>query len=114
MHASTGATALGKKLQAEITDEERTKWRQGTVVDWAEESYTVTRDAPTKYCLMKGGSCCYDTTSCENTAGTDKKHQTKRLKPLPNGYRQAEVDIAKEQLKKAGVRLAVILEQQLQ
>ena len=114
MGASRRPTDLGGKLHAEITDAERARWRQGTIVDWAAESYAITRRAGTRYCLMKGDRCCYDTQACENTAGSDEKRQTKRLTHLPHSYDDSEVDTVKQQLKKAGVRLAAILQAQLQ
>jgi len=110
--ANKGPTDLGTKLQAEITDEERAQWRQGTLVDWAEESYAITRKADTKYCMIEGDSCCYNTNSCEYTG--DKSKQTTRLMHLAHSYDDGEVDTVKERLKKAGVRLAAILEAQLQ
>jgi hypothetical protein len=112
MGANNGPTDLGTKLDAEITDAERAQWRQGTLLDWAEESYAVTRKAETKYCLMKGDSCCYNRRSCENRAGRSTNEQTKRLMRLPHSYVDAEVATVKEQLKKAGVRLAAVLEAQ--
>jgi len=114
MGANKGPTDFGTKLQAEITDEQRAKWRQGTLVDWAEESYAVTRKTDTKYCLMEGASCCYDTHSCEFAGGKDKGKETKRLTHLLHSYDDGEVDKVKERLKKAGVRLAAVIEAHLQ
>jgi hypothetical protein len=109
--ASGGSTDLGTKLQAEITDAERAEWRKGTLVDWAEESYVVTRDAATKYCLEENGSCCYDNDRCKYKKNAAK---TQRLVQLAQNYDDANVEIGKERLKKAGVRLAFIIETQLQ
>jgi hypothetical protein len=114
MGASRRPTDLGTKLHAEITNTERAQWRRGTLVDWAEESYTIARGAATHYCLMKGTRCCYDAHACENRAASDRERQTQRLTDLPHGYADAQVATAKQQLKKAGVRLATILEAQLQ
>ncbi len=112
--ANAGATDFGTKLQKEITDAERTAWRQGTLVDWAAESYAITRKPDTKYCLLQGSSCCYDTASCENTGDGTPSLETKRLASLPHSYDDGEVATVKEQLKKAGVRLAAILDAELQ
>jgi hypothetical protein len=113
MGANRGPTNLGTRLHAEITDAQRARWRQGNVVDWAEESYAITRKAQTKYCLMRGDRCCYNARACENRAGSNEKRQTKRLMHLPGSYVDGEVGTVKEQLQKAGVRLAMILERQL-
>jgi nuclease S1 len=111
MGAKPGPTDLGSKLDAEITDAERAAWRQGSLVDWAEESYQVTRAAGTKYCIEEGQSCCYDATHCEYKSAAAK---TKRLSHLSHKYDDGEVATARERLKKAGVRLASILDAQLQ
>jgi len=111
--ASRHPTDLGTRLHAEITDSERARWRQGRLVDWAAESYAIVRKAETKYCLIEGTRCCYDTHECENRAGNDEARQTKRLTHLPHSYDDSEIDTVKQQLEKAGVRLAAILEAQL-
>ena len=113
MGASRRATDLGTRLQAEITDAERAQWRRGNLVDWAEESYAIARKTSTRYCLMQGDRCCYDAHTCENTAGNETQMQTTRLTELPHGYDEDEVDTVKQQFKKAGVRLAALLEKLL-
>jgi len=113
MGASRRPTDLGTKLHAEITDAERAQWRRGSLIDWAEESYAIARRADTGYCLMRDNRCCYDRRACVNTAGSDTQRQTKRLMDLPRSYDEEEVATVKLQFKKAGVRLAALLEQLL-
>lgn len=113
MGASRRPTDLGTKLHAEITDAERTQWRRGSLVEWAQESYAIARKADTRYCLMQGDRCCYDVHACQNAAGNDRQRQTSRLTHLPHSYDEDEVGTVKLQFKKAGVRLAALLEKLL-
>jgi len=40
---------LAQELLGEISDSDRTAWRQGTVIDWANESYGKTRESSVRY-----------------------------------------------------------------
>lgn len=69
-------------------------WIHSDPVDWANESFEITKSVQAKYCSMQG-------TSCEAIAGKVR---------IDAGYISANGPIVKEQLQKAGVRLAHMLD----
>jgi len=80
--------------------------QKGSTVDWANESLAITRAADTKYCdLDSKDECCYPgvKSGCKHKG---KKNQI----TLTTQYDDDHVAIVGERLKKAGVRLAAILE----
>lgn len=83
------ADALDKK----ITDADRTAWRSGKAADWANETFKL---AKTKVYPAVAGD------------GKGKPAIT-----LPTDYRKTNAPIAEEQLERAGVRLAMVLEDAL-
>jgi hypothetical protein len=99
---------LGTVLQAEINDTDRTSWKSGSLSDWAAATYALTRTTDLQYCTLEGGSCCYpDASDCEQHGD----HMTTLT--LDDDYLEAHVDTVRTQMKKAGVRLARLLEQSL-
>jgi hypothetical protein len=99
---------LGTALHRDITDAERTKWRSGSPSEWAEESYTITLTPAVEYCNKKADACCYPKgDTCErNGSGKATLH-------LHDSYLDAHSDAVETQMKKAGVRLAWLIEQAL-
>lgn len=77
-----------------ITPELRTRWLASEPRDWANESFAISEAAKTGYCAMDGGSCNMPAGSV--TIGAD--------------YLAANEPVVKEQLQKAGVRLARVLD----
>jgi beta-galactosidase beta subunit len=76
-------------LESQITPEEKRQWSQGSVVDWANQSFQI---AKTKiYPALPG------------TGGTDAPVI------LPPDYAQRQAGITRTQLERAGVRLATLL-----
>jgi len=88
-----GETAIADQLIAQITDAQRAGWSSGTASDWANESFTVSK-AHT-YGLLP--------------APTSPGHYT-----LPASYVTDATAVVAEQLSKAGVRLAFVLNNALQ
>ena len=89
-----GARAVARALAAEITPEQVGWWSQGTPLNWAEDSYWRARKEA--YRWADGESLPFKWTG----PGMD----------LTSGnYIDARVPMAKEQLQKAGVRLARLL-----
>jgi hypothetical protein len=78
-----------------ITPEMKVRWSASEPRDWANESFAISESVTTGYCVMHGSSC-----------------------DLPNGssviitaeYLDANEPVVKEQLQKAGVRLARLLD----
>jgi hypothetical protein len=81
------------RLIARITDEERRRWSRGTPVDWALESFSVAKRSAYGPLPPPDGSGRY---------------------PLSESYVADAVAITADQLSKAGVRLAFILNQALE
>jgi hypothetical protein len=77
-----------------ITPELQTRWLASDPRDWANESFAISEAAATGYCAMNGTSCDMPTGSV--TIGFD--------------YLDANEPVVKEQLRKAGVRLARVLD----
>ena len=69
-------------------------WAQSHPMDWANESFAIAEQAQTKYCIRQGASC-------EQPAGKVK---------IDAAYVDANTAIVREQLQKAGVRLAHLLD----
>jgi S1/P1 Nuclease len=88
-----GKTVIVKKLIAKITPAQRAKWSAGTAADWAKESFAVSKvnaygPLPTP---------------------TSPHHYT-----LPKSYVTNAKGVVADQLSKAGVRLAFVLNNALQ
>lgn len=89
------ATDAVDELIDEITPQMITKWNASDPMDWANESFAIAEAAKTGYCVMHGTSC-----------------------DLPNdshvvvdaNYLAANKPVVREQLQKAGVRLARIID----
>ncbi len=77
-----------------ITPEMRERWNASDPRDWANESFAVTEAVKTGYCVMHGSSCDLPGGSVSIGAG----------------YLDANEPVVKEQLQKAGVRLARLLD----
>jgi hypothetical protein len=80
-------------LEGQITVEEKRQWSQGSVVDWANQSFQI---AKTKIYATLPGS-----------GGTDAP-----VILLPD-YPHREADVTRTQLERAGVRLATLLNKEL-
>ncbi len=83
---------VAQQLIGQITDAQASTWRQGTVADWAQESFGISRDHA--YGLLP-------------QPGSNGKYA------LSQAYVDDAVQVATTQLQKAGVRLAMVLNQAL-
>jgi hypothetical protein len=88
-----GATDIASRLIARITDEERRQWSRGTPVDWALESFSVAKRHVYGLLPAPEGAHRYE---------------------LPESYVADAIGTTGEQLSKAGVRLASVLNQALE
>jgi hypothetical protein len=93
LHASAAATELLKS----ITPAKIEEWTHSGPRDWANESFALAERAETKYCVQHGPSC-----DLPSEAVT-----------IDAAYIQANTPIIREQLQKAGVRLAHLLDSAL-
>jgi hypothetical protein len=84
-------------LATSIAPAQAQMWKQSGPRAWANESFEITESVQTKYCEMHGNSC-------DQPSGTVK---------IDQAYIDKNVPIVKEQLQKAGVRLANLLDKAL-
>jgi hypothetical protein len=77
-----------------ITPEMKTKWSASDPRDWANESFAISEAVKTQYCVMHGSSC----------------DQPDGNISISQDYLDANEPLVKEQLQRAGVRLARLLD----
>jgi hypothetical protein len=69
-------------------------WSRSAPTDWANEAFAIAEQAQTKYCIRQGASC---------------DHPSGKV-TIDAAYVVANAPIIREQLQKAGVRLAHLLD----
>lgn len=96
--------AVGDDTQAAIaeflktlTPEQRNRWVAGSARDWANESFAISRRPETRYCTWLGDACVR---SMEGVR-------------IDRAYLDTNLPVVREQLLKAGVRLAQLLDRAL-
>jgi S1/P1 Nuclease len=87
---ANAATELMKSMSPANIEE----WTHSNPADWANESFAIAERAQTKYCVQQGASCDPPTGKVRIDAA----------------YVEANAPIIREQLQKAGVRLAHLLD----
>jgi hypothetical protein len=85
-----GWRAYAGRLHRTITDEERAAWLDSEPIDWAQESYELTTMNEVDYCRMENGQCAREP----------------HVRVLGRSYQREFEDDVELRLKKAGVRLA--------
>ena len=73
---------------------------------WAAEAYVITRAPETLYCTLAGSTCRYSPQSATLSG-------TKREQIVDAGYLARYAPVAQEQVRRAGFRLAHLLNQAL-
>ena len=86
-----GATT---ELMKTITPAKIESWVQSRPMDWANESFAIAEQAQTEYCIRQGASC---------------EHPSGKV-TIDAAYVAVNAPIVREQLHKAGVRLAHMLD----
>jgi hypothetical protein len=86
--------AVSDLLQT-ITPELQAQWAASTPRDWANESFAISEAATTRYCEMRGLSC----------------GSTGQAVAINADYLNENEGVVKDQLRKAGVRLAHLLDE---
>lgn len=86
--------AAAAALMASITPAKMEAWLQSTPRDWANESFKITESETTRYCVRQGGGCEKPTVSVNVDAD----------------YIRDNAPIVREQLQRAGIRLAHLLD----
>jgi S1/P1 Nuclease len=83
--------------------EERT-FVQTAPWEWAAESFEITRHADAQYCVLVGATCQYSATQVTLNEGAAKK-----VVRIDAAYRNAFKDVAEERVRRAGFRLAHLI-----
>lgn len=91
------ASEAATDLLAIITPEMKAGWNASVPRDWANESFAITEAARTMYCAMHGSSC----------------DMTSNALNISAQYLDANESVVKLQLRRAGVRLARLLDDAL-
>ena len=102
------------EIVAGLTPVEIRKWSSGGPADWAQESYTIAKDVT--YSFEKDAS---KEPTAAKYAFPMRKGEKDPCGPVPvyhvdAGYRERALAAIREQLAKAGVRLALLLRENLQ
>jgi S1/P1 Nuclease len=95
-------------LEAEITDADRDGWLVNGPIDWANESFAITIAPATGYCAEAGSVCEYQPGNVEFDTGEPEK-----MVMIDAAYVAAAAPSIRDRLKRAGVRLARLLDQAL-
>jgi hypothetical protein len=95
-------------LEAEITDADRDGWLVNGPIDWANESFAITIAPTTGYCVETNGLCEYQPGNVEFDTG-----ELEKTVVIDAAYVAAAAPIIRDRLKRAGVRLAQLLDQAL-
>jgi hypothetical protein len=82
------------ELMKTITPARIESWTHSAPMDWANESFAIAEQARTEYCIRQGASC---------------EHPSGKVK-IDAAYVAVNTPIVREQLQKAGVRLAHLLD----
>jgi hypothetical protein len=89
-----GVGEAATDLSKSITPAKVESWTRSKPMEWANESFAIAEEARTKYCTRQGASC-------DKPAGKVT---------IDSAYVTANAPIVKEQLQKAGARLAHMLD----
>lgn len=104
--------ATAKDLENEITADNRKAWvpaeiNATAVAAWANESLAISLRPSVQYCVQKNNACWYS-----NDAMTFPSRP--RFVEIDDAYLELHAPLVRERLKRAGVRLAAILNTVLQ
>lgn len=91
-------------LEAEISDDDRDRWRFDSPIEWANESFQITISANVEYCVKQQGACWY---SMDNMLLQDE--ETRRKVTVDQAYRTTHTEAVKRRLKQSAIRLAELL-----
>jgi hypothetical protein len=104
----TDPQAAVAALGREITAADRAAWVASGPADWANESFAVTIAPATGYCVAAGGACQYEAGNVELDQGEPEKRVT-----IDAAYVATSAPTIRDRVKRAGVRLAHLLDEAL-
>jgi hypothetical protein len=103
------AQKIADELRGEISAEDRASWGSAivdaaTVIGWADESFKIAIAPETGYCVQMDGACLYTAYQREYVPERPQKKIV-----VDATYLARQAPIVRECLKRAGIRLAAIL-----
>lgn len=101
----TKAYRAADRLIADISPEDVASWTDAEIWEWANESYNIVRQPSVGYCEMNNGACWYESDREIYVEGEEE-----RTIQMTQDYIDLHTPIADEQLQKAGIRLAMIID----
>jgi len=100
--------AVARDLMESITASDRAAWVAAPIAGWANESFQVTRRKSVQYCVRVGSKCVYQQGNETFSEGEDEKVVIVNI-----AYLEQHVPFVRDRLKRAGVRLADLLNRTL-
>lgn len=100
----TDPVAMADAIEANITDQGRADWLESDVVDWADESFTISLAPETDYCVRVGHTCRYEADNVEFDQG-----ETEKMVIIDDAYLDMQAHVVRERIAMAGVRLAGLI-----
>jgi hypothetical protein len=100
--------SIATKLLAEITEEQKEQWNASGPAEWANESFRITTDPASSYCFKEDGHCAYE--EGNEVLDQDEEH---KVVSIDAAYVEANGPVIRDRLKRAGTRLAHLLDRSL-
>ena len=100
--------AVARDLLDDITNQDRATWRDSDPIDWANESFAISVSPEVEYCVRTDAGCSYDADNERLDPGEPERTVT-----IDRVYIETHTPTVREQLVKAGVRLAELLDRAL-
>jgi len=97
---------IDRRRQIGLPDSDR--WVAVPIAGWANESFQVTRRKSVQYCVRVGATCFYQQGNETFSEGEDEK-----VVIVDAAYLEQHVPFVRDRLKRAGVRLADLLNRTL-
>ena len=95
---------VARDLLDGLPQSDKTAWVAIPVEGWANESFQVTRRKSVGYCVRVGAKCVYQQGNETFTVGEDEKVVVVNV-----AYLEQHVPFVRDRLKRAGIRLAHLL-----
>ena len=100
----TDPRTIARNLLDGLPDSDRAAWVAVPIAGWANESFQVTRRKSVQYCVRVGSKCVYQQGNETFSEGEDEK-----LVIVNAAYLEAHVPFVRDRLRRAGIRLAHLL-----
>lgn len=93
-------------LRESVAAGEASGWRQGAPWNWPNESYAISRQGSTQYCILCSGACRYDDARLTLPYRGDQ-----RSVDIDDAYVDAFAPVVRERLQRGGIRLEHLINQ---